>query len=401
MSALDLTTFDAALKVHYTSDDIENLAYQDNPFLAMVPKYTKFGGKNLPIPIRYGTPQGRSASFAKAKQNKKASNYTDFVLTRAKDYSLASLDNETIDASQHDADAFLEAVESEVDGAIQSCGRSLATALFRDGSGSIGRTTETSGTTITLTDKDEVVNFEVGMEIYFTSDGTVSGLRDSGQAIGVIGVDRVAGVLTVDEDLSGITGLTANDYISVEGDAGAKVKGLSAWLVSGTVTSDPFFGVDRTVDRTRLAGVSYDGSSESIEEALQSAMSLTCREGGKPSHAFLNYSRWSDLEKSLGSKVNYVDHAQGDIGFRGIRIASPKGFVEVYADQNCQSDKAYLLDMRFWKLYSLGEAPKLLTSDGNKMLRETDADAVEVRSGYYAQLGCRAPGYNSVVTLAS
>lgn len=397
--ALDLTSFDAALKVHYTPQDVQNLVYEDNPFLAMVPKYTKFGGKNLPIPLKYGLPQGRSATFATAQANKNNSKYEDFVLTRAKDYALASIDNETIDASQNDADAFLEAVESEIDGTIQTAGRSLATALFRDGTGAIGRTVETSGTTITLSDPDDVVNFEVGMEIYFSSDGTVANLRDSGQAIGISAVDRVAGTLTVDENLTAISGITTLDYIIVEGDAEAKVKGLAAWLVYGTVTSTAFFGVDRTVDRTRLAGVAYDGSSESIEESLQSALSLTCREGGKPSHCFLNYSRWSDLEKSLGSKVNYVDHVQGDVGFRGIRIASPKGFVEVYADQNCQSDRAYLLDMRFWKLYSLGEAPKILNHDGNRMLRESNADAVEVRVGYYAQLGCQAPGFNCVVNL--
>jgi len=36
-----------------------------------------------------------------------------------------------------------------------------------------------------------------------------------------------------------------------------------------------------------------------------------------------------------------------------------------------------------------------------KMLRESSADSVEIRCGYYAQLGCRAPGFNARVTLAS
>jgi len=45
--SLDLTSFSAALKQHYTSDKIENLVYQDNPLLAMLPKMEAFGGKNL------------------------------------------------------------------------------------------------------------------------------------------------------------------------------------------------------------------------------------------------------------------------------------------------------------------------------------------------------------------
>lgn len=94
--ALDLTSFASALKVHYTSDRVENMVYQDNPLLAMVPKYEQFGGKNLPIPIIYGNPQGRSATFSNAQGNKTSSKLKDFVLTRARDYSLASIDNETL-----------------------------------------------------------------------------------------------------------------------------------------------------------------------------------------------------------------------------------------------------------------------------------------------------------------
>jgi len=58
-----------------------------------------------------------------------------------------------------------------------------------------------------------------------------------------------------------------------------------------------------------------------------------------------------------------------------------------------------MLQMDVWKLYSLGKAPKILDSDGLKFLRESSADAVEVRVGYYAQLGCRGPGYNARVSL--
>ena len=58
-----------------------------------------------------------------------------------------------------------------------------------------------------------------------------------------------------------------------------------------------------------------------------------------------------------------------------------------------------MLTMNVWKLYSLGKAPKILDTDGLKMLRESTSDAVEVRVGYYAQLGCRAPGFNVNIQL--
>lgn len=52
--ALDMTSFQSALKQHYTNDRVENTVYKDNPLLALMPKYEQFGGKNLPIPIIYG-----------------------------------------------------------------------------------------------------------------------------------------------------------------------------------------------------------------------------------------------------------------------------------------------------------------------------------------------------------
>ena len=137
--ALDLTTFASALKQHYTSDRIENMVYKDNPLLALLAKYENFGGKNLPLPIKYGIPQGRSAAFATAQSNKTSSQFKDFLLTRDKDYSLASIDNETIEASKGNANAFIEAATTEIDGAIESATRSLAIALYGTGSGSIGQ----------------------------------------------------------------------------------------------------------------------------------------------------------------------------------------------------------------------------------------------------------------------
>lgn len=40
---LDLTAMNAALKELYDGQVVENLVYNDNPFLAMVPKKTDFG----------------------------------------------------------------------------------------------------------------------------------------------------------------------------------------------------------------------------------------------------------------------------------------------------------------------------------------------------------------------
>lgn len=399
--ALDLTTFASALKAHYSNDRVENMVYQDNPLLALMPKMEQFGGKNLPIPIIYGNPQGRSATFSDAQANKTNSQLKDFVLLRKSDYSLASISNEVLEASKGNANAFMEAATTEIDGAIHSAVRSLAIAMYGTGSGSIGQvTTGATGTSITLKNADDVTNFEVGMELVF-DDADGGGTVKSG-SVTVTAINRDSGVLTVDamSAIAGGSGTASDDYIFVEGDYDAKISGLRAWVPDSAPGATAFFGVDRTADVTRLGGIRYDGSAMPIEEALISAASRVAREGGKPDHCFMNYSKFADLEKALGSKVQYVDvKASAEIGFRGIVVNGPRGPIKVIPDQNCPSKRAFMLQLNTWKLYSLGKAPKILDADGMKMLREASSDAVEVRVGYYAQLGCRAPGWNCNIKL--
>lgn len=399
MAILDLSSFDAALKQLYDDQVVENLVYEDNPFLALCPKNTKFFGKNKPLPVQFGVPQGRSATFATAQANKTASKFDDFIITRKKDYCIASIDVETMEASMNDKGAFLEAAETEINGALHSLARSLAGAMFRDGTGTIGATTETSGTTITLVEPDDVVNFEVGMKIAFNDNAGAA--RDSGEAIGISAVNRSAGTLTVDTDLNTISGITTLDGINVAGDFNAKISGLAAWLPYGGPSATPFFGVDRTVDSTRLGGVSWDGTSQSIEEAAISLMIKVAREGGKVTHGFVNFERFGDLEMALGSKVQYVEHKVGEIGFRGIRVNGPRGFVDIIPDHNQRSDYLHMLTMKHWKLMSIGTAPKIQRYANQMWIREATEDAVEVRACYFANVGCNAPGYNGVAKLAA
>jgi len=391
--ALNMTTFAAALKQHYTNERVENMVYKDNPFLAMVAKYEDFGGENLKLPIKYGIPQGRSATFADAQANKTNTQLKAFLLTRVSDYSLASIANETIEASKGNANAFMESATLEIDGAIESATRSLAIALYGDGSGQIGvvgslATTTASNDTVTLATVDDITNFEVGMQLNF---GTATANKE------ISTINRDTGVIL----LNAASGATTTEAIFVDGDKDGKVSGLSAWLPSSAPAStDSFFGVNRSSDATRLGGIRFDGSSLPIEEALIGGASRVAREGGKPDVCFMNYSNFADLEKALGSKVSYVDvKASPEIGFRGILIHGPRGPIKIIPDQNCPKDVAFMLQMDVWKLYSLGKAPKILDSDGLKFLRDSAADSVEVRVGYYAQLGCRGPGYNVRIAL--
>jgi len=415
----------AALKELYTGDDyMKDLVYKKNPFLALVPKDESpsgFAGKYIPVPLVYGTPQGRSAVFANAQTNQTATQVSSFFVYRVSNYQLASITNELIEATKDNAGAFVDESKLVMDTAFRNISNDLALDLFSGGDGfrgSYGVSGSIVAGVITLDNSAQIVNFEIGMTLVSYSQSGSTYTQSTGGALGyVIAVNRSSGQLTVSATVGGAAGTptnwsTAFPNLGVQGDVTfgtlsvttsyAKVSGLQAWLpVTAPGPSDSFWGVNRSADVTRLAGVRFNGTGESIEEALIDGSSLVAREGGQPDMCFMTFATWAALEKALGSKVQYVDvkHDEADIAFAGIRVHAPYGPITCIPDRNCPSQTAYLLQMDTLKLRSLGRAPHILTYgiEGLEGLRVGNADALELRIGYYANLICNAPGWNCVI----
>jgi len=401
---LNFNTVQEAVKIHYKPQRVRNMVYKNNPFLGLIPKFTKFGGLSMPIPLRFSDPQRRAATFATGQGNTSTSKLAQFSLTRVKDYGFAFIDGETIQATKGDNNAFLRYLTMEIDGAINSITRSLAVSLYRDGSGSIGACNADpgTGTTVTLSNTEDVTNFEVGMNLVFAADAA-SALR-AGGARTISAVNRATGVITVSAAMDAAVAI--NDLIFQEGDYLAadnrlKVSGLDAWVPSAAPSATTFFGVNRTSDTTRLGGVRFDGSSMPIEEALIGAAAQIARDGGRPDLALCDFATYATLEKALGSRVVYstLKAPDVDVGFSGISVVGPNGSVNIIPDYNCQPNTMWLLQKDTWVLATLGDAPQFLDLDSLRMLRDAGSDAYEVRLGYYGQVGCYAPGWNCRIAL--
>jgi hypothetical protein len=402
------------LKEYYTRDAVETLSYTDHPLWAMMGKKSDFFGDIYKIPMIYGTQNGRGRTVALAQSASGVSKSAAFELRRAKDYAVVQLDNEAIDATSNSAGSFVELMTMEMDSAWASISRAMSSELYRDGTGSLATAASVNTNTVTLTNAADIVHFEVGMPVEFNDVSVTPDVvyRAGTYSNGVISaVDRSAGKFTIPSiaDYAGYT-LGAGDMVAVYGDmsidgvtnvpALTKIAGLSAWIPSSAPSSTSFFGVDRSLDTSRLGGQRYDGSSEPIEEALINGLTLIAREGGRPDKVFVSYERFADLEKALGAKREYSEQrVTAEVAFPGMLIHSPAGPVRIVPDQDCQADTAWALQMNTWSFVSLYEAPRILDQDGLEKLRLGNDDAVEFRIGYYGNLGCKAPGYNGRITL--
>lgn len=397
--AITNATISALLKDIYPKGLPLDLTYQDYPMLALLPRDKAFFGDSMKIPVKYGNNPGRSATFSNAQTNSAYTKNVAFFIERAPDYAIAKLTNEEMEAAEVDQGAFVRTLQHEIEGAVKAAVTSEAISLAEDGSGVIAQlaaSTTLASPTIVLRDSESVVRFEVGQVIQL-ADGraTTSTLRSG--SLTITAVNRDLGTLTVGANISTISGATVNDFIVIQGDWQAKPKGFLAWVPdSAPGGSDNFFGVNRSVDSTRLAGVRDDFSNLPIEEALVKSMKRLHREGSSADYAFLNFEKFAELENSLGSKVQYVDVLAKDvgIGFRGIKVNSGKLPVTVLADMTVPSNKLWVMQSNTWKLASLKDSVRILDQDGNKMLRVSNADQMEIRVGGYKQFACMAPGMN-------
>ncbi len=387
-TATTLTAWDNALKQYYRGKEVAKVVYDSHPLLELLPKDEKFRGKNAPIPVYYTRPQGRSATFSTAQSNATASKIGEFLITRKTNYGVATISGEAVAASEGDRYSFLNAMTTEIDGVMRSVGDSISRSLYGDGSGSIGRVNNSSYATTSLdlvTDLDSL-NFEVGMVL--KASGTKTGGSVRSGTLTVSAVDRSASSsqITTSANLStGISAIQQNDYLYQEGDYDAMISGLADWVPATAPTSgDSFFGQDRSADPTRLAGQRYNGSSGTITEALIEGAALTAREGGRPDYMFCSFADFVNIEKALNAQVQReVKQTDSISGYRSLEFYAPHGVVKIVPDKDCPSGTAYLLQLNTWNLMSIGNAVQLTELDGNRVLRQSSDDGIEVRVHSY------------------
>jgi hypothetical protein len=382
-------------------------------------------GKYIPVPLEYGNPQGRAHTFANAQNQQTAASLASFFVYVISDYQLVTITNLLMEQTKTSAGAFVDAAKLQMDGGFRSITNNIAFELFGSGTATRGISSSAStqsGTTagatvLPLTNAQQIVAFEVGMLLVASA---TDGGAPSSDTVTITAVNRATGVISGTASASSLSGNWAigsgSAYLSVSGDlptGGASstssylaLSGLAAWIpVTSPASNDSFWGVNRSADPTRLAGIRYDARAYTIEEGMTNALALLNREGGKPDLCIIDFASYAALVNSLGAKVQYVQvkHDEVEVAFEGITFQSAYGRVTVLADRSCPPATAYLLTMSTWKLRSLGKVPHILTygMEGLEGLRVGNADALEIRIGYYGNLICSAPGMNAVVQLSA
>lgn len=398
-------------------------------FMTKLTKSTEAYGEYMVIPVTVDGPSGRSATIASLLDATSGpiapTTSRNFNVTLASDYGATWIDELTIMKAANDRGAFVNARKFEIDGVLRRLGDSLAHALYRAGDGTIGRgdaAYSIAGNVITLLNRADTKFFGLGMVLDFivNNAGVPSTLRTiaTNRAV-VTKIDEDAGTVTCALDVTGtaVVAFSTNyntpantDWLAPLGDyntawatTGAlKVRGLAAWvpLVAPTA-GDNFYGTDRSVWPTRLAGHRLNDPTAPAEDSIMALGEIMKERGASPDMVFLSPRQFTKISKRLNAKVEY-EGAGGDAkyGFMTFGIATSAGILPVYCDSDCPEDRGYILNMDTWSLRHLGGLPEIVSTDGLSALRRAGLDQIEIRARYYAQLVCKAPAENGVFAVS-
>lgn len=379
----------AALKELYVDDKdyMKNIVYAKNPFLALVPKNESpdgFAGKYIPVPLEYGNPAGRAHAFANAQNQQTASDVVSYFVYAVQDYQLVTITNLLMEQTKSNAGAFVDEASRTLDNGFRNISNNMAFEAFYGGTATRGAISSAAPTysaptlTFTLANAQTVVQFEVGMTLQASATDGGAALQNTPgtiDAIQITSVNRGTGVIagTVVQGAPQ-TSWVAASFLQVLGDIGIGgsttiagmlgLSGLAAWVPAvDPGSTDNFWGVNRSADPTRLGGLRYNASAQSISEGITNALAFGNREGASFDLIVLDFLSYSTLINELGAKVQYVElsHDEVEVAFEAIHFHSAYGKIPVLADRSCQAQTAWCLTMDTWKLRTLGKAPHILT----------------------------------------
>lgn len=411
----DLTSVGNALKKLYPIDEAKAALYEAVPLYGMIEKKDVFEGDGTyNITVQSSGQYGIGTTMQGAIQNRTSNDYSRFAVTRARMYGVGRISREAIKAGRSNKGSVIRTLDREQKALMKSMKRILSNLLWGGGGGALGQLGigSINGNAFTLVDKRQVVWFERNMPLILSpTSGTVISPARAGQLV-VSAVDRQNGIITCTQPITtGVPGAVDSDFVFLYsvygGDASnAVITGVAGWVPDANPNNTLFYGVDRSVDPTRLGGLRYNINRAPIEEGLQAALGVAAIEGQAPSTGFMNPYDYTRLTTSIGSQrmlsqvASKTSPDMPSIGYKGVKIIAPNdgGECEFYPDHGVPAGHAYLLDLSSWELATLGDMLEYVDDDGVVILRSPNSDEFEWRIGAYGNLACDNPGANMVVT---
>lgn len=362
-----LATADYLAKQLYADGLDKDALVDGNVLLSYVKHNTDFtlvgSNKTLTIPVPYANPQGMGPTNATAATNKGTKVGTFFLVPQRRMFHYGEFNTDLLRNTEAAGSSaqFVNAFQDEIDGATNNFGQEINHRLYGSVKGyraKVHPTTAPSTTTLTLANPEDVVFFEPGMYVQAVDPGT--GTLRASTKIQITKVNMSLGTITGSANWSTISGIAVGDWLIRADFLDASIDGLDGWVP--VTASASFLSVDQTVFRERLAGVYYDGSTQSIRQAFIRFKAVCDAQIGmkfKGSKApiFMNPADLAQIVSAVEAVRTVTDATVNNfgVGIAGVEILGHT----VIADRSCPLGTCYQIPKESCVFATAGNQPKL------------------------------------------
>ena len=368
------------LKVFY-KDGVQNLMFRNDPLLKKLEK-VHIEGKTYNFSAMYGRGGACSADYTVAKRvAAKNTKNAEFSVEPGQLFSACSYNQKEVLASKTTPGAYMKVAGAKFFAAQEAFRKQLAAAIYGRGFGELAKSSfagsVTSGTPFELTlPASAVMAIDIDSQLVVKASVSATSAKTK---LTVTQIDDATGKVTVVPDTS-VT-LANTDIIAFDGSIDASGNpllpmGLAGWLPTigkrtGSAWTNyirtPFFGVNRSVAPSRLAGAFIDGTGDAKKSAtLIKLIKQVRRQGSKADIIVLNDEDWKDIADEIQNTNTYMSETkttgkrQMNIGVDKFSVSFSTNFLDSVIDTPyCPKGTFYVLDSDAVELSTYTNAEKV------------------------------------------
>ncbi len=384
-----LSTADNALKEVYLGVVSNQLNTSINPLLAKINQTSSdVWGKEIRKFAPYGINGGIGAGTEDGDlPNSAGNNYAQFVLTLKNLYGRLEISDKAIRASENSAGAFVNLLNTEMDGLIKASAFNFGRMLYGDGTGFLADISANTTNSVTV---NSVTNLIEGMVVDIVSSLGVVGER----SLRIKSIDRTN--KEVYFTTSALTATEFEDYkLCVQGSYNNEITGLGAIFKS----TGSLYGLNRTSYSWMIPYMKDITSSSNPTDISEVVMQKAIDELDEVSNSKVDFIVCSagvkrNYQSYLASYRSNVDIMNLDGGFKAISYNG----IPVISDRFVPTNTMYLLNTSEFNLHQLCDWKWLEGEDGRVIKQTPGKPTYQATLVKYADIICNKPSGQAKIT---
>lgn len=380
-------------KEYYTPDEMEQLLFRNSPLVKKIEK-RRVSGKTYNYPVLSGMGGAVSGSGTVAVAQSATTARTQQAAAPYQNlFAAFQLTEKEMMASREEKGAFEPAGVVKMFASCEAARKAMAACAYGSGFGEIGKVqgAVAPAATTMVVDDATLVKMDVGTVFSITDNSTglpsdpLQGAPDTFTVTKIDSDGTGTNTVTFTPGATAGTGFPNGSWIELNGGrSGATpympigLGGIIPYWFNRTGASwttyigTSFYGVDRSVAATRLAGgfvLRNTGAGEKRYQAITRAIKLARRQGSEADLVVMNDNDYTALVTEIDANKNYwqslnTDGAGGKnevaIGMEQMGYQQASSWVKtVIDDPYCPQYIAYVLETRTLRFVSLTNAEKV------------------------------------------